>query len=50
MVWKWRLHTGSEVEAMQVQWYRSGSEEELVEHTGQRWVYTIGISLVACGE
>jgi len=25
-----------------VQWYGSGSgsEEELVEHTGQRWVYT----------
>jgi len=26
---KWNLHRGSEVEAMQTQWYRGGSEEEL---------------------
>jgi len=45
---KWNLHRGSEVEAMQMQWYRSGSKEELVECAGQRWVYTIGISPAAC--
>ena len=50
MVWKWRLHTGGEVEAMRVQWNGSGSEEEIVEHAGQRRVYTIGISPVARGE
>jgi len=33
-----------------VQWYRSGGEAVLVEHAKQRWVYTIGISLVVCGE
>jgi len=41
---------GSEVEAMRTQWYGSGSEEGIVEHTGWRWVYTIGVSLVACGK
>ena len=46
VVWKWRLHTGGEVEAMQVQWNRSGSKEEIVECAGQRQVYTIGISPV----
>ena len=50
VVWKWKLHTGGEVEAMQVQWYGSGSEAVLVEHVKQRQVYTVGISLVACGE
>ena len=49
MVWKWELHTGSEVEAMRMQWNGSGSEEEIVERAGQR-VYTIGASLVASGE
>ena len=50
VVWKWELHMGSEVEAMWTQWYRSGSEEELVEHVGQRQVYTIRASLVVCRE
>jgi hypothetical protein len=49
VVWKWELHTGNEVEAMQVQWYGSGIEAALVEHAGQRQVY-IRASLVACGE
>ena len=49
-MWKWRLHTGSEVEAIRVRWNRSGSEEEIVERAGRRRVYTIGISLVARGE
>ena len=48
-MWKWKLHTGSEVEAMRTRWYGGGSEEELVERAGQRWVYTIGISPAACG-
>ena len=38
------------VEAMRVQWYRSGGEVVLVECAKWRQVYTIGISLVACGE
>ena len=46
MVWKWELHMGSEVEAMQMRWNRSGSEEEIVERVGRR-AYTIGASLVA---
>jgi len=50
VVWKWELHTGSEVEAMRTRWYGSGSEEGIVERTGRRRVYTIGASLVACGE
>ena len=29
MVWRWKLHTGSEVEAMQTRWNGGGSEEEL---------------------
>jgi len=45
---KWNLHKGGEVEAIQTQWYVSGSEEELVEHAGWRRVYTIGISPAAC--
>jgi len=49
MVWRWKLHTGSEVEAMQTRWNGGGSEEEMVEHAGQR-AYTIGASLVASGE
>ena len=48
-MWKWKLHTGSEVEAMRMRWYGGGSEEELVECAGWRRVYTIGISPVACG-
>ena len=36
VMWKWKLHTGSEVEAMRTQWNRSGSEEEIVECAGQR--------------
>jgi len=47
---KWNLHRGGEVEAMRTQWYRSGSKEELVECTGQRRVYTTGISPAACGD
>ena len=31
-------------------WYGSGGEVVLVEHAKQRQVYTIGISLVVCGE
>ena len=31
VVRKWNLHTGGEVEAMQVQWCRRGSEVALVE-------------------
>jgi len=50
VVWKWRLHTGGEVEAMRVQWYGSGSKEEIVERTGRRRIHTIGISPVARGE
>jgi len=46
---EWNLHRGGEVEAMRTRWYGGGSEEELVEHAGQRWVYTIGISPAACG-
>jgi len=49
-VWKWRLHTGGEVEAMQVWWNGSGSKEEIVECAGRRRVYTIGISPVVHGE
>jgi len=55
VVWKWKLHMGSEVEAMRMRWNRSGSEEEIAEHVGQR-VYTIRASLVVsreqhkCGE
>jgi len=45
---KWNLHGGGEVEAMRTQWYRSGSEEELVERAGWRRVYTIGISPAVC--
>jgi len=41
---------GSEVEAMRMQWYGSGGKGELVERTGWRRVYTIGASLVVCGE
>jgi len=48
-VWKWKLHTGSEVEAMRTRWYGGGSEEELVECAGRRRVYTIGISPAVCG-
>jgi len=48
-MWKWKLHTGGEVEAMRMWWNGSGSEEEIVEHVGQR-VYTIGASLVVSGE
>ena len=48
-MWKWKLHTGSEVEAMRMRWNRSGSKEEIVEHVGRR-AYTIGASLVASGE
>jgi len=33
-----------------MQWSGSGSEEGIVEHTGQRQVYTIGINPVACGK
>jgi len=47
---KWNLHRGSDVEAMRMRWYGSGSEEELVERAGRRRVYTIGASLVASGE
>jgi len=36
---------GSEVEAMQMWWNRSGSKEEIVGHAGRR-VYTIGASQV----
>jgi len=50
VVWKWELHMGDEVEAIQVQWYRRGSKAALVECAEWRWVYTIGISLVACRE
>jgi len=46
---KWNLHRGGEVEAMRTRWHGSGSEEELVERTGQRRVYTIGISPAAGG-
>ena len=46
---KWNLHRGGEVEAIQTWWYRGGSKEELVECTGQRQVYTIGISPAVCG-
>jgi len=46
---EWNLHRGGEVEAMRTQWYRGGSEEELVERAGRRRVYTIGISPAACG-
>jgi len=49
-VWKWRLHTGGEVEAMRVRWNGSGSEEEIVERAGRRRVYTIGTSPAAHGE
>jgi len=49
VVWKWELHTGSEVEAMRTRWNGSGSEEEIVERAGRR-AYTIGASLVASGE
>jgi len=48
--WKWKLHARDEVEAMQVWWYGGGSEAVLVECVKQRWVYTIGISPVACRE
>ena len=48
-MWKWKLHTGSEVEAMRTQWNGSGSEEEIVERAGRR-AYTIGASLVVSGE
>jgi len=46
---KWNPHRGGEVEAMRTRWHGSGSEEELVERTGRRRVYTIGISPAACG-
>jgi len=49
VVWKWKLHTGSEVEAMRMRWNGSGSKEEIVEHMGWR-AYTIGASLVASRE
>ena len=49
MVWRWELHTGSEVEAMQTWWNRGGSKEGIVECAG-RMVYTIGVSLVASRE
>jgi len=29
VVWRWKLHTGSEVEAMRTRWNGGGSEEEL---------------------
>jgi len=48
-MWRWKLHTGSEVEAMRTRWNGSGSKEEIVERAGQR-AYTIGVSLVASGE
>jgi len=48
VVWKWELHTGSEVEAMRTRWNGGGSEEEIVERAGRR-VYTIGTSLAASG-
>jgi len=47
---KWNLHRGGDVEAMRTRWYGGGSEEELVEHAGRRWVYTIGISPAVCGD
>ena len=50
VVWKWKLHMGSEVEAMRTQWYGSGGEEGIVECAGQRRVYTIRASLVVSGE
>jgi len=49
VVWKWELHMGNEVEAMQVWWYGQWSEVGLVECAEQKWVYTIGASLVVCG-
>ena len=48
-MWRWKLHMGGEVEAMQMQWNRSGSKEEIVECVGQR-VYTIRASQVVSGD
>ena len=39
MVWKWELHTGSEVEAMRMWWNGSGSEEEIVERVGREGLH-----------
>jgi len=49
VVWRWKLHTGNEVEAMRMRWNGGGSEEGIVERAGRR-AYTIGASLVASGE
>jgi len=48
--WKWNLHRGDEVEAMQVQWHGRGHEVALVEGKKWRRVYTMGTSLVVCRE
>jgi len=42
VVWKWKLHTGSEVEAMRTRWYGSGGEEGIAERVGRRRVYCDG--------
>ena len=48
-MWRWKLHTGSEVEAIRMQWNRGGSKEGIAEHVGWR-AFTIGASLAASGE
>ena len=50
MVWEWELHTSSECGGYvsMVEW--EGVRGGISEACRAEWVYSIGVSLVVCGE